>query len=236
MCSFVTQHNATDVSSWGRVHLACWLQECPPELLPNNCVNFSTISRLQRHFSGIGSKSNQPHKTTCMVLCGRVVCWCQHCEQSAPWWRWVMVWAGISYGQWIQLHFINGLEALPHVARICTQFLEAVPVLPWPAYSPDMLPIEHVWDALDWHVRQQVPVPGNIQQLCTAIEEECDNILQATINSLINSMRRRCRIAWGKWWSLVDTDWFSDLRPYRFKGFCDQQMHICIPSHVKSID
>uniref|UniRef100_A0AAZ3Q7R2 Tc1-like transposase DDE domain-containing protein n=1 Tax=Oncorhynchus tshawytscha TaxID=74940 RepID=A0AAZ3Q7R2_ONCTS len=38
----------------------------------------------------------------------------------------------------------------PHVARICTQFLEAenVPVPPWPAYSPDMSPIEHVWDAL----------------------------------------------------------------------------------------
>ncbi len=39
----------------------------------------------------------------------------------------------------------------PHVARICTQFLEAenIPVLAWPAYSPDMSPIEHVWDALE---------------------------------------------------------------------------------------
>ena len=52
----------------------------------------------------------------------------------------------------------------PHVARICTQFLEAeyVPVLPWPAYSPDM----------DRRVRQRVPVPTNIQQLHAAIEEE----------------------------------------------------------------
>jgi transposase len=43
-------------------------------------------------------------------------------------------------------------NALPHAARIfCTNFLEAenLPVLPWPAYSPDMSPIEHVWDALD---------------------------------------------------------------------------------------
>ena len=30
------------------------------------------------------------------------------------------------------------------------------------------------------------------QQLHTAIEAECDNISQATINSLINSIRRRC--------------------------------------------
>jgi transposase len=72
----------------------------------------------------------------------------------------------------------------PPVARICTQFLEDenVPVLLWPAYSPDMSPIEHVWDALYRHVRQRVPVPGNIQQLRTAIEEK-DNIPQATINS-----------------------------------------------------
>ena len=51
-----------------------------------------------------------------------------------------------------------------------------------------MSPIEHVWDALDRRVRQLVPVPGNIQELRTAIEEEWDNIPQATINSLINSM------------------------------------------------
>ncbi len=49
-----------------------------------------------------------------------------------------------------------------------------------------------VWDALDRRVRQHVPVPANIQQLCTAIEEEWTNIPQATINNLINSMRRRC--------------------------------------------
>ena len=74
------------------------------------------------------------------------------------------------------------------------QFLEAenVPVLPWPAYSPDKSPIEHVWEALDRRVRQRVPVPANFQQLRTAIEEEWDNIPPATINSLINSMQKRC--------------------------------------------
>ncbi len=67
-----------------------------------------------------------------------------------------------------------------------------IPVIAWPAYSLDMSPIEHVWDALDWRIRQHVPVPANIQQLHTAIEEEWTNIPQATINNLINSMRRRC--------------------------------------------
>uniref|UniRef100_A0A3P9HRI8 Tc1-like transposase DDE domain-containing protein n=1 Tax=Oryzias latipes TaxID=8090 RepID=A0A3P9HRI8_ORYLA len=135
----------------------------------------------------------------------------------------VMVWAGMCYGQRTQVHFIDGIlnaqryhdeilgpivlpyiqqhhlmlqhdNARPHVARICTQFLEAenIPVLAWPAYSPDMSPIEHVWDALDRRIRQRVPVPANIQQLRTAIEEEWTNIPQATIDNLINSMRRRC--------------------------------------------
>uniref|UniRef100_A0A673I933 C2H2-type domain-containing protein n=1 Tax=Sinocyclocheilus rhinocerous TaxID=307959 RepID=A0A673I933_9TELE len=62
-------------------------------------------------------------------------------------------------------------NARPHVARICTQFLEAenIPVLAWPAYSPDMSPIEHRFPVLEW-----------------------TNIPQATINNLINFMRRRC--------------------------------------------
>ncbi len=135
----------------------------------------------------------------------------------------VMVWAGVCYGQRTRVHFIDGIlnaqryrdeilrpivvpfihnhhlmlqhdNAQPHVARICTQFLEAenIPVLAWPAYSPDMSPIEHVWDALDRRIRQRVPVPPNIQQLRTAIEEEWTNIPRPTINNLINSMRRRC--------------------------------------------
>uniref|UniRef100_A0AAR2K4U7 Tc1-like transposase DDE domain-containing protein n=1 Tax=Pygocentrus nattereri TaxID=42514 RepID=A0AAR2K4U7_PYGNA len=81
-------------------------------------------------------------------------------------------------------------NARPHVARICTQFLEAenIPVLAWPAYSPDMSPIEHVCDALDQHIQQCVPDPANIQQLRTAIEKEWTNIPQATINNLINSI------------------------------------------------
>jgi hypothetical protein len=36
-------------------------------------------------------------------------------------------------------------DALPHVAR---NYTENVPVVPWPAYSPGMSLIEHVWDAL----------------------------------------------------------------------------------------
>ncbi len=58
----------------------------------------------------------------------------------------------------------DNAHASLHVARICIQFLEAenIPVLAWPAYSPDMSPIEHVWDALDRRIQQRVPVAANI--------------------------------------------------------------------------
>jgi hypothetical protein len=77
-------------------------------------------------------------------------------------------------------------NARPHVGRICTQFMEAenVQVHPWPAYS-NMSPTEHVWDALDQRVRQSAPVPANIQQQPL---RRSGTTLQATINSLINSM------------------------------------------------
>lgn len=135
----------------------------------------------------------------------------------------VMVWAGIASGLRTGLHFIDGNlnaqryqhdilapvvvpfvrqhnlvfqqdNARPHVARICTEFLEAehVQVLDWPAYSPDMSPIEHLWDALDRRVRQRAQVPGNVRQLRAALQEEWNNIPQATIDNLVNSMRRRC--------------------------------------------
>ncbi len=104
-------------------------------------------------------------------------------------------------------------NAPPHVARIWTRFLEAenIPVLVWPAYSPDMSPIEHVWDALDRRIRQRVPVPVDIQQLHTAIEEERTSITQTTINNLINSMWRRCVAL--QMVVTPDTDWFFGPPP-----------------------
>ena len=45
----------------------------------------------------------------------------------------------------------------PHVARICRQFLNRnnVNVLPWPAVSPDMNPIEHICDYLGRKIRSK---------------------------------------------------------------------------------
>ena len=41
-------------------------------------------------------------------------------------------------------------NARPHVATICQQFLNRknINILPWPTVSPDMNPIEHIWNYL----------------------------------------------------------------------------------------
>ena len=54
-------------------------------------------------------------------------------------------------------------NARPHVAWICREFLNRnnVNVLPWPAVSLDMNPIEHIWDYLGRKVRAR----GNVHNL-----------------------------------------------------------------------
>ena len=60
----------------------------------------------------------------------------------------------------------------------------------WPARSPDMNPIEHLWDLLERRVRGR---PQTVADLHQALIHEWRNIPQTDISNLINSMRRRCK-------------------------------------------
>ena len=84
-------------------------------------------------------------------------------------------------------------NARPHRARIVQQFLQQnnVDHLEWPARSPDLSPIGHVWDILSQRVRQRVPRPRTLQALDAALQEEWRRIPQLQIARLIRSMRRR---------------------------------------------
>ncbi|GFV33594.1 transposable element Tcb2 transposase [Trichonephila clavipes] len=81
----------------------------------------------------------------------------------------------------------------PHRAKLVEDFLfeEGIVRMEWPACSPDMNQIEHVWDALRRRVAGRQP-PQTLQELERAFLEEWDRIPQLVINSLIDSMPQKC--------------------------------------------
>ena len=83
-------------------------------------------------------------------------------------------------------------NARPRVARICRQFLNRnnVNVLPWPAVSPDMNPIKHIWDYLGRKVRARGNV-HNLKDLENALIQEWNNIPNVVIRRYVRSTRGR---------------------------------------------
>ena len=86
-------------------------------------------------------------------------------------------------------------NARPHTARFTTNFLAAnnVNTLPWPSLSPDLNPIEHVWDELGRRLSARVNAPANRRELFQALQQEWANIPQQTLRRIIASMPRRCQ-------------------------------------------
>lgn len=86
-------------------------------------------------------------------------------------------------------------NARPHVARRTLKFLEEVEIalLEWPACSPDLNPIEHVWDKLGRRIRARNPPVNSLNALRTALREEWEAIPQEEIRALIDSMPSRLR-------------------------------------------
>ncbi|KAK7110617.1 hypothetical protein V1264_014458 [Littorina saxatilis] len=85
-------------------------------------------------------------------------------------------------------------NATPHRARVVGAFLQQQGVhrMEWPACSPDLNPIENVWDHLDRQLRDNHPPPNTLQNLLAYLQHEWQNLDQQLLRRHVQSMRRRC--------------------------------------------
>ncbi len=79
-----------------------------------------------------------------------------------------------------------------HVTKL-TKFLEhdnEFTLLKWPPQSPDLNPIEHLWDVVEREIRIMDVQPTNLQQLCDAIISIWTKISEECFQHLVESMPR----------------------------------------------
>ena len=95
----------------------------------------------------------------------------------------------------LQSHMLQQNNALPHKARVTLNFVTQSNIyeLPWPSKSPDLNPIEHLWDEFDRRVCQRQSSPQSLDQFSQALQHEWQRIPQVRIQNLIRFMPRRCR-------------------------------------------
>ncbi|GFW58809.1 transposable element Tcb1 transposase [Trichonephila clavipes] len=84
-------------------------------------------------------------------------------------------------------------NAFPHVARIVQRFLvnHQIELLPWPARSPDLSPIENMWSMVAQRLTQITPPAATPDQLWQRVEAAWSDVPQEHIQSLFESMPRR---------------------------------------------
>ncbi|CAJ0939039.1 unnamed protein product, partial [Mesorhabditis belari] len=80
-----------------------------------------------------------------------------------------------------------------HVNQATKSWLQSkeVPLLDWPACSPDLNPIENLWGMLARRVYGNSTQYANVQALKDAITREWNAIPRSTIKKLVNSMLSR---------------------------------------------
>ncbi|MBJ3215703.1 transposase [Salmonella enterica subsp. enterica serovar Corvallis] len=82
-----------------------------------------------------------------------------------------------------------------HRSRIVSKWLNEhssdVTSLPWPARSPDLNPIEHIWDPIERDVRGSDPPPSNLRELWELVQGSRVRMSSHRFRCLVESMPRR---------------------------------------------
>ncbi|GFT73412.1 transposable element Tcb2 transposase [Trichonephila clavipes] len=86
-------------------------------------------------------------------------------------------------------------NARPHRARIVEEYLEdhGLERMEWPARSPDLNPIEHLWDYLGREDAALNPPPRSLHELKQGLLCVWSSLPIPVSDNLINSMGNRCR-------------------------------------------
>ncbi|GFX64179.1 transposable element Tcb2 transposase [Trichonephila clavipes] len=71
-------------------------------------------------------------------------------------------------------------NAWPHTVRVSQNCLCTVTNLPWPARSPDLSTIEHIWDRLGWRVEH----PPSLNELEARLQQIWNEMSQDIIQNL----------------------------------------------------
>ncbi|GFU89175.1 transposable element Tcb2 transposase [Trichonephila clavipes] len=93
----------------------------------------------------------------------------------------------------LQILFMDD-NAPCHRTVAAEQLLESEDIerMDWPARSPDLNPIEHVWDFLGRRLTARTLPPVTIRELRLTLQDEWATMPQQLIDTLILSMGRRC--------------------------------------------
>ena len=81
-----------------------------------------------------------------------------------------------------------------HTAKSTVRFLDEVgmPLIPWPAISPDLNPIENIWGKLTQEVYPCGKQYNSIEDLKTAILSAWAKLYRQYLQKLVSGMKERC--------------------------------------------
>ncbi|GFX38794.1 transposable element Tcb2 transposase [Trichonephila clavipes] len=90
----------------------------------------------------------------------------------------------------LKRHTTSTTGVMPHTARVSQDCLRTVTTLPWPARSPDLSPIEHIWDHLGlrvWHPTSLNALEARLQQIWNEMSQDIIQNLYASMSDRIAS-------------------------------------------------